>query len=189
MFGKKENKDSADAEKRTVGKKTLRSAEEGVAEAEKIIASINPSLHIWDENELENQLLKIGASAVEPLIAALNDKSFKTRSFAIGVLGRLKDKRAVEPLLGAAKDKDDDIRSFSALSLGRLGDTRAVEPLIVLLTKDEESGTRESAAIALGWLGDVRAMDPLSAAVKDTGPGVSSAAKKALETFGQPPKY
>ena len=49
--------------------------------------------------------MKIGAPAVEPLIAALRDKDWHVREGAAEALGWIKDPSAVEPLIGALKDK------------------------------------------------------------------------------------
>lgn len=49
----------------------------------------------WDE------LVKIGKSAVEPLIAALKDADDDVPKHAAKVLGEIKDRRAVEPLIAA----------------------------------------------------------------------------------------
>jgi HEAT repeat protein len=69
--------------------------------------------------------------AVEPLVAALNDKG--VRLSAITALGKIGDSRAAEPLIAALKDTDDVVRAYAAQALGRIGDTRAVEPLIAAL--------------------------------------------------------
>jgi HEAT repeat protein len=153
-----------------------------LTEAEMLIKEINPSLRFNDMQEIERKLLKIGAPALEPLIAAINNESFKTRHFAIGVLGDMKDKRAVKPLIDALKDKDSDIRMFAAFALGKIGDTQAVEPLIAML-KDKDSDPRAGAARGLELIGDSRAIEPLVALLKDEDVRVRSAVKEALKTF------
>jgi HEAT repeat protein len=58
-------------------------------------------------------LVKIGAPAMEPLIAALKDKDSKDSDVcqaAAEALGEIKDPRAVEPLIAALKDEDSDVR-------------------------------------------------------------------------------
>jgi HEAT repeat protein len=168
-----QNKKNPDPDEKT-GNKNI-----GSDDVSRIIAELTPSSKFNDEQALERKLLAIGARAVEGLISAMNDDSFLTRRFVIGVLGRLKDKRAVPPLISALQDQDSDIRMFAAYSLGTIGDAQAVEPLIALL-KDDEGLVRSSAATALGWIGDPRAKGPLAAVLEDEEPGVSAAAKEAL---------
>jgi len=82
-------------------------------------------------------LVKIGASAVNPLIATLKEENNYMQSTAAEVLGKIGDKRAVEPLIAAIKDKDSDLRREDVIALGKIGDKRAVEPLIAAL-KDND---------------------------------------------------
>ncbi|MBU0701595.1 HEAT repeat domain-containing protein [bacterium] len=51
-------------------------------------------------------LVKIGTSAVEPLLAALKDEKSDARWYAVEALGKIKDARAVKPLIAALKAKD-----------------------------------------------------------------------------------
>jgi HEAT repeat protein len=152
----------------------------------------------WDE------CVKIGAPAVEPLIAAFKDGDLDVRRAAAGALGAIGDARAVEPLIAALKDGDFDVRWAAARALGEIGDARAVEPLIAAL-KDEVSHRRWAAAEALGKIGwkpdkseagahyliaqrkwdecvkiGAPAVEPLIAALKDRGSGVRKAAAEAL---------
>ena len=111
-------------------------------------------------------LVKIGALAVEPLIAALKDRHSDVRQAAAYVLGEIGDARAVEPLIAAPKDeKEWYVREAAAEALGKIG-APAVEPLIAAL-KDEYRNVREAAAEALGEIKDPRAVEPLIAALKD----------------------
>lgn len=105
-------------------------------------------------------LITFGASAMEDLAPALQDKNVYIRHGAAWVLGRTSDKRAVPLLLPLLKDPKPSIREVAASSLGNLGDGIAVESLIQML-QDENNGVRKAAARALGELHDSKAVDPL----------------------------
>ena len=92
------------------------------------------------------------ARAVEPLIAALKDKSSDFR------IAALEDKSSVVRWRA-------DVRWRAAEALGEIKDTRAVEPLIEAL-KDERLVVRRRAAEALGKIKDTRAVEPLIEALK-----------------------
>ena len=126
---------------------------------------------------------KLGESAVEPLIKALedgfrmywdgiNDKGWRSQN-AAKALGKIGDTRAVEPLIKTLEDKDREVRKCTIEALGDIGDARAVEPLIQLLDaelKDLKRAHRSNRhysssiidpSVALGKIGDVRAVDCL----------------------------
>ncbi len=103
-------------------------------------------------------------TAVEPLIAALGDSSWKVRRYVISCLCMLDDLRAVQPLISMLNDTHEEVRLAATFALGSLKDPRAVEPLIVALNKDT-SRVRSNAANALGKLRDPRAVEPLIAAL------------------------
>jgi len=64
---------------------------------------------------------KMGAAAVEPLIAALQDKEGTVRKFAAILLGRLGDTRAIEPLGMSLYDMHHEVGKASAESLAKFG--------------------------------------------------------------------
>src|SRR5215467_11160530 len=70
---------------------------------------------------------KVGAPAVEPLIAALKEGYMHAAATeALSKIGA----PAVEPLIAALKDQEINVRKAAAEVLGKIGDARAVEPLI-----------------------------------------------------------
>ncbi|KUK43817.1 MAG: HEAT repeat domain-containing protein [Methanothrix sp.] len=73
------------------------------------------------------------ASAIEPLIKALNDKDDRVRVGAAVALGRICDAKTVNPLIEALNDSVSMVRQLAAFSLSRIGDPRAVNPLIEAL--------------------------------------------------------
>jgi HEAT repeat protein len=98
-------------------------------------------------------LVRIGAPAVEALIAALKDRSYNYKVFfaAVGALVEI-SAPAVEPLIAALNDQNTDVREGAVDALGQIGDARAIEPLIAAL-KDSNDDVRKAAAGALNKLG------------------------------------
>ena len=132
----------------------------------------------WDE------LVKLGKTAVEPLIQTLKDnKDCEFREKAAEALGEIGDARAVEPLILALKDEEGYGQGYAAEALGKVGDARAVEPLIQYL-KDEEGDGRGIAAGALGGIGDARAVEPLIQALKDGNHWLRGDVAEALGEIG-----
>jgi HEAT repeat protein len=73
---------------------------------------------------------KIGAPAVEPLIAAMKDVNPLVQRSAASGLGSTKDPRAVEPLIAATKDPNYGVRTAAANALSEIKDPRAVHFLL-----------------------------------------------------------
>jgi HEAT repeat protein len=158
----------------------------------------------WETQEQAVKVLvRMDKAAVEPLLAALNDKNSAIRGRAAAALGQIGDARVVEPLLAALNDQDSAVRERAARALGRIGDARAVEPLLAALNDQDRperscseqkfpsvepllaalndqgsSAVRRAAARALGQIGDARAVEPLLTMLKD-------GQKVAVEALGQ----
>jgi HEAT repeat protein len=128
-------------------------------------------------------LSRIGEPAAGPLLDALRSDDAPTRHGAAWALGQLGEKRATEPLLALLKDPDPEARGGAAWALGELREPRALDPLLAML-KDPVAEPRWGAAEALGKLGDERALDPLLALLKDSEPHVRRAAILALGGIG-----
>lgn len=106
-------------------------------------------------------LVKIGASAVPPLIAALQDERVWMRMTVVWVLGEMGDARAVEPLISLLKNKDS-LRGTDCLcdcprravleALVKIG-APAIEPLVVLYEMEEVWQMHKEIAEALNELG------------------------------------
>jgi HEAT repeat protein len=109
-------------------------------------------------------LTKLGAPAVEPLIAALRHSDLKVRRAAARILGRIGDPRAVEPLVSIALGMDPKpLRADADTALLAIG-----EPALAAIIKGlKRSGVNAplEAADLLGRMGNPRAVEPLAAAL------------------------
>lgn len=128
---------------------------------------------------------KMGASAVEALLAALyEDVPNKSRA-AIIALGNIGDRRATEPLLDVLNGNNEDLRELAVVALGKIGDPKAVEALLGLFRGVSES-YRISAIKALGEIGDARAVVPLIQLFQKGAPiETLQAAARALKKISQ----
>ena len=131
----------------------------------------NPDL----EKKAADDLVKIGAPAVLPLIAALIDADHRISQNAARVLGEIKDPRAVGPLIAALKGTDADVWDAAAKalremvkSLREIKDPIAIDPLIAAL-KDSNPGVRKGVAYALvlGSIKDPRTISVFQSAWKE----------------------
>jgi HEAT repeat protein len=111
-------------------------------------------------------------------ISVLKDKANKSRKYAAGALGDIKDIRAVGPLIEAMKDNDMEVQISSIYALGKINDNRAIEPLITTL-ENQNIDIRRAAIIALSNFNDIHTIKPLLAALKDQ--DVQDAASDALK--------
>jgi len=155
--------------------------------------------------------VEIGAPAVQPLLAALEDQDWQVRKAAAEALGKIGDGRAVAPLVAALHE--GGVVSIAATeALGKIGapavgpllaafrgrewrtpqatdqvlrqlGAAAVEPLVAALG-DRDGHVRCSAAQRLGATRSARAVAPLIAALKDQDWRVCEAAIEALGQIG-----
>ena len=121
----------------------------------------NNSLHASHVDYVKAVFERIGNSAVEPLISALDNEVRDVRLTAAEALEKIGDSRAIDPLIKTLKDQNLGVRAASASALGEIGDSTVVEPLIQAL-EDTKWCVRMEAAKALGKIGDERAVEPLS---------------------------
>ena len=112
-------------------------------------------------------LSQIGGEAAErALIARVEDRQERWRSFAVLGLEDFRSSRAVATLIGALDDDEEDVRSAAIFSLGEIGDPAAVKPLLKSLNNDT---TDHEVAAALAELGERKAIPYLRAAALGTG--------------------
>jgi len=144
-----------------------------------------------------SSLIKLGESAVEPVIKCLESVHWKdVHHLLVKALGEIGDVRAVEPLIVLATSEqegimlkypsthgfyEETIRGSAVRVLGEIGDVRAVEPLIGVLSDKEVCA---SAARALGGFGDVRAVKPLIRVLSSKNRNGYASAVRALGEIG-----
>ena len=106
------------------------------------------------------------ASAVQPLLEALQDEHAEVRARSACALGEIGDPSAVEPLTEKLRDVNDEVRIFSARALGEIGDERASHALIEAMNYNRCPEVRQSAADALGKIGGRAVVRSLTAQLK-----------------------
>jgi len=134
----------------------------------------------WDTRSSAMAALeKIGLSAADVFHKALTDDDWFVRAAAAKALGQIKDPDAIQSLIGVLSDKKWFVRERAAEALTRIGEP-AIEPLIVAL-RDRNGVVRERAAEILGRIGDPRGLRPLADAFKDDELYVQARAVLAFE--------
>jgi HEAT repeat protein len=114
------------------------------------------------------------ATAVEPLIAALEEAQDPLRRDAIGALAAI-GKPATAALINALNESGNRTQEAAAEALEKIKDERAVEPLILAFKKGD-TAVRRSAAEALAATNESSAVEPMISILQD------SAAKKDLRS-------
>ncbi len=97
---------------------------------------------------------RLGETAAECLIPALEHPDRAIRRKAATLLGKTGEVGAVDLLIGALADQHPRVRSRAAHALGRIGNAAAVEPLTIAL-KDTAPSVRINALHALGRFGEL----------------------------------
>ncbi len=94
------------------------------------------------------------AGKVDDLASALqNDSSFKVRTQAALLLGKLGDKAGVDPLVQALSDESKTVRAMAAQSLGKLGGDAALVALKKLIQHESDTFVRGQAEKAVAAIG------------------------------------
>jgi HEAT repeat protein len=108
-------------------------------------------------------LTRLGAPALEPLVAALSATDPDLRLASAAVLGDVKDRRAAAPLAARLADVDPNVRAAAAEALGKIGGPDAAATLLAALDADDP--TLQLAAVealaALRVCPDVERLEPL----------------------------
>ena len=158
---------------------------------------------------------KMGITAVNPLIAALQDKEGTVRKFAAILLGKLGDPRAIEPLGMALYDLHHEVGKVSAEALARFGipaldvliealshpemwirihsisalskiKDRRVTPILLEMLNDPEREIKKQVIESLGNLKDPRALPPLQEIASNRADReLHTLAKQALENLAK----
>jgi HEAT repeat protein len=95
----------------------------------------------WDE------CVKLGPTAVDPLLSALKGKKNEVRISAALTLGKIGDPQAVTPLIAALNEGFP----YAAEALGQIGDKRAIDPLIDALKDVFSRSVAAKALESFGW--------------------------------------
>lgn len=129
-----------------------------------------------------DDLVRIGTSAVGPLMAVLNDSNPNVRSGAARALGKIGDTRALGSLVFRLRyDSDVEVRKSAVWAL-HMGGAQSVGPLIEAL-QDADEWVRFGAVIVLAKIGDL-AVEPLIDALQDAKPLVRANAAETLGRIG-----
>ena len=131
----------------------------------------------WIAKQKWEECVLLGTSAVKPIIAVLEDRSYYVRKEAASALDKLGWKptddssravldipTTVKPVMTALKEKDIDVQNISDNALKEQANTRAVDLLMTLLKEELNDDINVQIARvndALKELGDIRAAKPL----------------------------
>jgi HEAT repeat protein len=143
----------------------------------------------WHDQQY-NALVRMGKSAVNPLIQALKDENEQLRIDTCGILGEIGDVRAIEQLIQSLKDVDA-ISAKAAWALGRLKDL-ATTPFLIQALDNQNVEVRWWVIQALGQIGNKQALPALTwLEANDISTSVAGkirdAARKAIEAINQEP--
>jgi len=89
--------------------------------------------------------------ALEPLLAALQDRLPTIRIAALSALGRLRDRRAIEPVIAMLDDPDSKVRTSVAAALKKFGKAAHVPML-----QAYRGGTARARLVLLSALGRIK---------------------------------
>jgi len=161
-------------------------AVEGLAQMapEALLPALEASLRDGDDAGSRNAAMEIyvrlGGSAVPPLLKLAVDRDEEVRLFACVMLGSIKDAAAVPGLVAALSDADTNVRHAAATSLGQIGSQAAVPRLVEALRG--EPWLQYPALHALGEIADPRAAPALVELLEDEllrGPALDALARLA----------
>jgi hypothetical protein len=90
-----------------------------------------------------------GSKVDDLSVALLHDPSFKVRTQAALLLGKLGEQAGVEPLIKSLVDENKTVRAMAAQSLGKLGGDAALAALKNLMQRESDTFVRAQAEKAL----------------------------------------
>lgn len=170
--------------------------------------SEDTAVRYWIAQEHWSKCIKMGPTAIKPLITAMNSKASKQSQEAARALGQIGGAQAVEALVMALQNGSQSLRQAAADALDQqnwepsdpksaaaywvarekwdrcaeIGEP-AVEVVIAVL-HDKSAARRQAAAETLGRIGDTQAVTPLLALLKDKTRDVALATTAALGEIG-----
>jgi HEAT repeat protein len=124
--------------------------------------------------------------AIEPLIAAIEDRDPEVRVQAVAAVRNLQDPRVPEVLIAALDDDHWSVRAMAITHLGSFKNPDFFGTLVTALTTDESPGVRARAAEALAGFNDLRATEPLIATLRDENSYVRWHTAEALKDLKDP---
>ncbi len=129
-----------------------------------------------------DDLVRLGSSAVEPLLAVLDDPNPYVRAGAARALGKIGDLKALDALVYRLRyDPDAEVRKSAVWAL-HMGGEYAITPLIDALC-DADEWVRFGAVIVLSKLGRV-VVEPLIEALNHSDPLVRMSVAETLGRVG-----
>lgn len=132
--------------------------------------------------ELLHAIERMESVAVEPLIAALQDKEGTVRKFAAILLGRIGDPRAIEPLGMALYDMHHDVGEVSAEALAHFG--RASFEVLAEALSHPETWIRIHSITALSKIKDPQIVSVLLQMLNDPEREVKKHVIRSLGALG-----
>lgn len=132
---------------------------------------------------VQDTLLRIGHSVVEPLIRYLEIHEGVAAVPALQVARGIEDPRFIDPALSLIEDPNPIVRSHAAGLLGTIGGSTAEQALVALLT-DPDPRPRAAAAQAIGILGHWGAGPLVAERLRDPSWIVRREAGLALRALG-----
>jgi HEAT repeat protein len=148
---------------------------ETAAPAAPYLASILSTKHMRGPEQAAEALKKLGKTAVQPTILALQLSDFPGRKRAADVLAFYRDERAIDPLITAIDDWGPGHMSAALAAIGQAAHDRLVVGL-----SDPEPDVRARAARVLATFSDDRATEALVKAMSDPQPDVRLGALGSL---------
>lgn len=135
--------------------------------------------------EIAKVFVRLAEIAIPPLLEILEDEEAEEelRSFAVRIVGDLKNPKAIAPLMELLKTSDDEeLRALAAAALGQIGQN-AIAALTELLAQED---TRLLAVRSLSYIRQKEIITPLLSVVQDPEIAVRAAAIEALSSFHDP---
>ncbi len=129
-------------------------------------------------------LVKIGASALEPLLAELKSNDPDVVRIAAAALVKIGDSRATESLIEVFETSDSNsVRISLAAALGKIGDEKAIPALLAALN-DEMPVVRRLAADSLAKIGKPAVEELVKILKSDDSPALRKSAALVLGKIG-----
>lgn len=149
-----------------------------------LLAVVGQDADFYVREDITWALVRIGAEAVEPLIAMLADADENVRHHAAHTLSKIGDPRAVKPLAGVLHDRSAAVVSKAIFTLGTLVGEEIV-PMLVPLLGHPDTDVQNTLITALERIGRP-ALPHLIPALKDENPQVRELAADAIGMIRQP---